>query len=336
MRVRKNNLVTAVGMHQEDHSLYLTVVDGRVHSIPDIENLTIPDGAHPVPLKDVAVVSRGAEPSTSVVTADGSPAVLLNIFSQPDASTLDIARDLKTLLPQIRGQLPPGIKLSFFYDQSLLVKSSIAGVWNAIIFGLILSVLILYLFLKDWPMTFVAILVIPITVLATILVIKLCGLSFNLMTLGGIAAAIGLVIDDAIVVVEAIWAKAAAGLGRAGIIEQAVADILPPLVGSTLTPVVVFIPLAFLTGIAGVFFRALAITMVVALLTSLALALTLTPTLAAYAVRRATQPRIAAAFSCADSSRYMNAWFESPCAGALPFWASASSSSSPPRRDTPI
>jgi CzcA family heavy metal efflux pump len=289
--LRKNNLVTTVGMHQEDHSLYLTVVDGRLHSISDIENLTVPAGATSVPIKDFAAVTRGPEPTLSVVTADGSQAVLLNIFSQPDASTLDIAANLKALLPEIRSQLPPGIKLAFFYDQSLLVRSSVAGVWNAILFGLILSVLILYLFLKDWPMTLVAIVVIPITVLVTILAIKLGGQSFNLMTLGGIAAAIGLVIDDAIVVVEAIWAKTGAGLSRAQTVEHAVAEILPPLIGSTLTPVVVFIPLAFLTGIAGVFFRALAVTMVVALLTSLVLALTLTQTFAAWAVRDRPAPR---------------------------------------------
>ena len=106
---------------------------------------------------------------------------------------------------------------------------------------------------------------------------KLAGLSFNLMTLGGIAAAIGLVIDDAIVVVEAIHTKRMAGLGGVEAIQKAIGEIFRPLVGSTLTPVVVFIPLAFLEGITGVFFRALALTMVVSLLTSLVLAVTLTP-----------------------------------------------------------
>ena len=116
----------------------------------------------------------------------------------------------------------------------------------------------------------------------TLLSMKLAGLTFNLMTLGGIAAAIGLVIDDAIVVVEAIHSRLAAGLPRSRAVVAAMGEILHPLVGSTLTPVVVFVPLAFLVGIAGVFFRALALTMVVSLLTSLALALTLTPALASW------------------------------------------------------
>jgi multidrug efflux pump subunit AcrB len=177
------------------------------------------------------------------------------------------------------------MKLAFFYDQSLLVRASVRSVWEAILFGLILSVVIMYLFLKDWGATLTATVVIPVTVLITLVAMRLAGLSFNLMTLGGIAAAIGLVIDDAIVVVEAIYVKVAAGLPRLDAIQAAVGEIVRPLVGSTLTPVVVFIPLAFLDGVTGVFFRALALTMVVSLLTSLVLAITLTPSLAAWFMR---------------------------------------------------
>src|SRR5881296_3059486 len=115
--------------------------------------------------------------------------------------------------------------------------------WEAIIFGLFLSITILYLFLRSWGTTLVATVVIPVTVLLTILVMKLCGMNFNLMTLGGIAAAIGLIIDDAIVVVEAIFAKLAAGRSRLEGIKEAMGEIVHPLIGSTLTPVVVFLPL---------------------------------------------------------------------------------------------
>jgi len=279
----RNNLVAPAGMHQEDHSLFLTVVDGRLHSAKDIENLAIATGGgHIVRIGDFATVRRGPEPTLQAVTADGTDAVLLNIFSQPGGSTMAIAQALNAQLPEIRRQLPPGMKLATFYDQSLLVRASVRSAWEAIAFGLILSIGIVYFFLKDWAMTAVATLVIPITVLFTILGMRLLGQSFNLMTLGGIAAAIGLVIDDAIVVVEAIYTRLASGVPRREVVESAVAEILPPLLGSTLTPVVVFIPLAFLTGIAGVFFRALAITMVMALLTSLLLALTVTPSLAAW------------------------------------------------------
>src|SRR6266566_4190866 len=185
----KSNLVAPAGMHEENHTLYLTLVDGRVHTINDIENL-------------------------AVATADGVPAVLLNVRSQPDGSTLDIADQLKVELASLRHELPPDMKLAFFYDQSLLVRASVASVWEAIVFGLILSILILYLFLKNWGSTIVATLVIPVTVLITLVAMRLLGMTFNLMTLGGSAAAIGLVIDDAIVVVEAIYTAMVQGRPR--------------------------------------------------------------------------------------------------------------------------
>jgi CzcA family heavy metal efflux pump len=284
--LNKNNFVASTGLHEENRMLYLAVVDGRVHSIQEIENFPVAVvGNHPVLIRDFARVVRGPEPVFNVVTADGQEAVLLNIYSQPDGSTLDISKRLTEDLKTLRGTLPADLKLAFFYDQSLLVRASVRSVWEAIIFGLILSVIILYFFLKNWRTTFVAILVIPVTVLVTLLSIKAAGLSFNLMTLGGIAAAIGLVIDDAIVVVEAIHTKRMSGRDRLTAIREAINEIIRPLIGSTLTPVVVFVPLAFLQGVTGVFFRALALTMAVSLLTSLVLAVTLTPSLAAWLIR---------------------------------------------------
>jgi CzcA family heavy metal efflux pump len=282
----KNNLIAPAGMMEENYHLYLTTVDGRVHSAADMENLVIAvHGSHPVQVKDVARVERGPKPVFQSVTAQGRESVLLNIMSQADGSTLDIATALKGKLEQLRQELPPDMKLAFFYDQSLFVRDSVGSVWDAIIFGLILSVLILFFFLKNWGSVWTAIVTIPITVLITLVAMKLANMSFNMMTLGGIAASIGLVIDNAIVVVEAMCVKIAAGRPRLAGIQEAIHEILYPLVGSTLTPVVVFLPLAFLSGIAGVFFRALALTMVVSLLTSLVLALTLTPSLAAWFIR---------------------------------------------------
>lgn len=284
--LEKNNLVASSGLHEENHMLYLTVVDGRVYNLEEIGNfiVTITDN-HPVRIKDFARVERGPEPVFNIVTADGQDAVLLNIHSQPDGSTLDIARQLNREIKNLKKVLPPDMKLTFFYDQSLIVRASVSSVWEAIIFGLFLSVIILYFFLKDWGTTMIATMVIPVTVLATLLAMKGFGLGFNLMTLGGIAAAIGLIIDDAIVVVEAIHTKIIAGFSRFDAVSQAISEIFHPLVGSTLTPVVVFVPLAFLEGITGVFFRSLALTMVVSLLMSLVLAITFTPSLATYFIK---------------------------------------------------
>lgn len=282
----KNNLFAPAGMMEENYHLYLTTVDGRVRSAEEIGNLVIVvHGSYPVQIKAVARVERGAEPDFKSVTAQGRDAVLLNIQSQADGSTLDIAKALKIQLQQLEMELPPDMHLGFFYDQSLFVRDSVCSVWDAIVFGLILSVLILYFFLKNWGSVWTAIVTIPITVLITLVAMKLANMSFNMMTLGGIAASIGLVIDNAIVVVEAMCVKIAAGRPRLTGIQEAIGEIFIPLIGSTLTPVVVFIPLAFLSGITGVFFRALALTMVVSLLTSLVLALTLTPSLAAWFIR---------------------------------------------------
>ncbi len=287
----QNNLIASAGMHEENHSLYLTVVDGRLKDPEAIAEFPVRVAdAHPVRVRDFARVERGPEPIFNIVTADGKEAVLLNVRSQPDGSTLDIARTLRRELDALRPELPPDMKLAFFYDQSLIVGESVRSVWEAILFGLILSVVILYLFLKNWGSTSVAALVIPVTVLITLVAMKLTGLTFNLMTLGGIAAAIGVVIDDAIVVVETIHTKLSSGISRVTAVESAVGELFRPLVASTLTPVVVFIPLAFLDGITGVFFRALAMTMVVALLTSLVLAVTVTPSLAAWLMRVRRDP----------------------------------------------
>ncbi len=187
---------------------------------------------------------------------------------------------------RVRQSLPPGIHIQPFYDQSEIVTASITSVRDAILIGLVLASIIMVLFLRDWGASAVAALVIPVTVLVTFIALKLMGESFNLMTLGGLAAAVGLVIDDAIVVVENITLHRAAGQGRVEAIDSALSEITAPLIGSTITPIVVFLPLIAITGVTGVFFRALAITVAVSLLTSLGLALTLTPTLSQFFIRR--------------------------------------------------
>ena len=166
------------------------------------------------------------------------------------------------------------------------MRDSINSVRDAILLGLILSAIVLVVFLRDWGSSVVAGLVIPVTIFITFMALKLLGQSFNLMTLGGLAAAVGLVIDDAIVVVENIVLHRDAGEGKIEAMQSALSEITVPLIGSTLTPIVVFLPLISMTGVNGTFFRALAVTMCAALLTSLILALTWTPTLSLFLLRR--------------------------------------------------
>src|ERR1051326_798283 len=228
-----------------------------------------------------------------MVTADGHPAALVNVNRQPDANTVAVVDEVRRTLEAMRGQIPKDVHVATYYDQSLLVHDAINSVRDSILIGLLLSVVILYAFLRNWGTTFVAALVIPVTVLVTFLAMGLAHLSFDLMTLGGVAAAIGLVIDDAIVVVENIYTHVSSGQSRRQAVQTAVSEITVPIIGSTITPVVVFLPLTILTGVTGVFFRSLAITMSVALLTSLVLALGFTPVLAEKFVRpkrRSSEP----------------------------------------------
>ena len=285
--VRRTNLIDSPGLIEQNHQLYLGLVNGQVHTPEEIAHAVIkstPAGI-PVRIGDVATVSPSVKPVYTVVTANGMPAVLLNINRQPDGNTVQVAQEAHDEIESIRKTLPPGIKIEPFYDQSIIVSDSIKSVRDAILLGLILASIILVVFLRDWGTSLVAGLVIPVTVVVTFIVLKLMGETFDLMTLGGLAAAVGLVIDDAIVVVENIVLHRDLGQSRIEAIRSALKEITVPLIGSTITPVVVFIPLIVITGVTGVFFRALAVTMTAALLTSLVLAVTWTPTLSQYLIR---------------------------------------------------
>jgi CzcA family heavy metal efflux pump len=282
--VRRTNLVDSPGLLPQGHELYLALVDGQVTDPAQLGQVVIkttPNGV-PVRIADVATVAPGVKPVYTIVSANGKPAVLLNISRQPDANTVAVADEVHAEIDRIRQSLPPGIEVQPFYDQSEIVIESINSARDAILIGLILASIIMVLFLRDWGASAVAALVIPVTVLVTFIALKLLGESFDLMTLGGLAAAVGLVIDDAIVVVENVALHRDAGQGPTEAIQSALREITAPLVGSTITPIVVFLPLIAVTGVTGVFFRALAITISVSLATSLALALTWTPTLSQY------------------------------------------------------
>lgn len=293
--ISKTNLIDSPGLLERNHQLYLGLVNGQVRTPQEIANAVIKNTAAGIPVRigDVAQVSPSVKPVYTVVTANGKPAVLLNINRQPDGNTVAVAKEVHNEIENIRKSLPPGIQIEPFYDQSIIVNDSIKSVRDAILLGLVLASIILVVFLRDWGTSLVAGLVIPVTVMVTFIALKAMGETFDLMTLGGLAAAVGLVIDDAIVVVENIVLHRDLGQGRVEAIQSALKEITVPLIGSTLTPIVVFIPLIAITGVTGVFFRALAVTMTVSLLTSLVLALTWTPTLSQFLIRRKSNPESA-------------------------------------------
>jgi CzcA family heavy metal efflux pump len=286
--IRRTNLIDSPGLIESDHHLVLGLVSGQVRGPDQIGEIVVKITAAGIPirLRDIAKISPAEQPVYTVVTADGKPAVLVNVNRQPYSNTVTVADEVHAQIDLLQKSLPPGIKLEEFYDQSAIVHDSISSVRDAVLIGLVLSAAILVLFLRDWGTSLVAALVIPVTLLLTFIFLKWMGQSFNLMTLGGLAAAVGLVIDDAIVVLENIVLHRQAGQGRLQAIQEALREITIPLIGSTITPIVVFVPLIAIAGVTGAFFRALAVTMTVSLLSSLVLALTWTPTLSQYLVLR--------------------------------------------------
>ena len=282
--IGRSNMVDSPGLIETNHQLVLSLVSGQTRTPLEIGNIvvkTTPAGV-PIHIGDLGSVAPSVMPVYTIVTANARPAVLLNVYRQPDSNTVIVANAVHGEIERIRRTLPKGVELRPFYDQSELVNDSIRSVRDAILLGLVLASLIMVLFLRDWGTSLVAGLVIPATIAITFIALRLLNESFNLMTLGGLAAAVGLVIDDAIVVVENIVMHRDGGQTRGEAIRSAIREIRVPLVGSTITPIVVFLPLISITGVEGVFFRALALTVAIALVTSLALALTWTPTLSHY------------------------------------------------------
>src|ERR1043166_2015401 len=204
--VRRTNLIDSPGLLQQNHQLVLGLINGQVRSPEELGNIVIkntPAGV-PVRVRDIGDGPRGVKPLYTVVTANGKPAVLMSVNRQPDSNTMQVADEVHQQIQSLIAGLPPGVHLEPFYDQSTIVRDSISSVRDAVLIGILLSVAILILFLRDWGASLIAGLVIPTTLLLTCIALKFFGQSFNLMTLGGLAAAVGLIIDDAIVVLEKI------------------------------------------------------------------------------------------------------------------------------------
>ena len=305
--VQNTNLIDSPGLYNNGHQLVLALVGSQAHDADTLGSVVIKNTAAGVPvhIADVADVAPAIEPVYTRVQADGKPAVLLSITRQPSSNTVTVADEVAAEVAQLQKNLPPGVTLKPFYDQSELVRESISSVRDAILIGIVLATIIIVVFLGDWRSSLIAGLVIPVTIALTFLFLSALGESFNLMTLGGLAAAVGLVIDDAIVVVENIVLHRHAGEGRIDAIRKALAEITTPLFFSTITPIVVFLPLISVVGVTGSFFRALAITMTVALLSSLLLALTWTPALAAFILKNPAETEPVTASHAHEESGFM-------------------------------
>ncbi|MGH9689505.1 MAG: efflux RND transporter permease subunit [Candidatus Acidiferrales bacterium] len=289
--VNRTNLIDSPGLLTRNHQLFLGLITTQVRTPEQIGEVVIKDTNDvPVQIRDIGIVSPSTAPNYTVVTANGKPAVLLSINRQPDSNTVEVANEAHQAMQNLRSSLPPGVQISTFYDQSDIVTESITSVRDAIVIGLLLTAFIIWLFLRDFGTAVLAAVVIPVAISITFIAMKFMGQSFNMMTLGGLAAAAGLVIDDAIVMVENIVLHRDGGEAPLEATSKALKELTVPLIGSTLTPIVVFLPLISITGVTGTFFSALAIAMSISLLVSLALALTFTTNLGTYLIHRKHVP----------------------------------------------
>lgn len=276
------NVLTAVGRLEEHYKLYLVMSDTRLVDLAQIRDTVLRSGENGIVLlDDVATVSRDTVPQWTRVTADGHDAVIFQVYQQPGGNTVQIAAAIKEHLAAFRKQLPADVSITNWYDQSELILTSAASVRDAVLIGIALATLILFLFLRNLKVTLIALLAVPSVLAVTVLLLAVLGMSFNIMTLGGMAAAVGLIIDDTIVMVEHMIRRLREGREEHHAqLRLAVRELTRPLAGSSASTIIIFAPLAFLSGVTGAFFKVLSLTIAVSLLTSFFVAWLAVPLLA--------------------------------------------------------
>ncbi len=273
------NVLMSAGRVQDHGKLFLVLANRSLGTMQDVGNVVLrTDPAGIVRVRDVATVEDGTMPQYVGVEEDGRPAVLFNVYEQPDGNAVQIASAVRDKLAGFK--LPDGVSLVNWYDQSELVTQSATSVRDAVLIGLVLAGLVLLGFLRSLRVTLVAVVVVPATLASTVLLLSMLGLSFNIMTLGGIAAAVGLLIDDVIVMVEHIARRAGTAPNGRDAVLPAAREFMRPLTGSSLATLIVFLPLSFLSGVTGAFSRALSVTMGSALLLSYLMTAFVVPVLA--------------------------------------------------------
>lgn len=276
------NVLTAVGRLEDHYKLYLVMTDTTFSSPESISGTILRSDANGiVKLSDVAAVYKDVAPQWSRVTADGHDAVLLQVYQQPAGNTIQIAKDVDAALQGMKGRLGPEVKIANWYNQGELIVSSAQSVRDAVLIGVGLAIVVLLVFLWNLKTPLIAALVVPAVLAVTMLMLYVLNMSLNIMTLGGMAAAVGLIIDDTIVMVEHIIRRLHGGTGSARErVQIAAGEFSRPLGGSSASTIIIFAPLAFLTGVTGAFFKALSLTMACSLVISFLAAWLAVPLLA--------------------------------------------------------
>ncbi len=286
--VAADNVVSAVGRLEDHDKLYLVLSQNVLDKPADIGAVSLRSGPRGlVFLRDVAVITHSTVPQWIRVTADAHDAVIFQVYQQPGGNTVQIAKDVRSLIDGMGSTLPHGVRIANWYDQSELILASARSVFDAVMVGVVLAMVILLIFLRSPKITLIAAIVVPGVLASATLLLFVLGESFNIMTLGGLAAAVGLIIDDAIVMVEQIMRRLHEPYSgdRNERIRSAALEFTRPLVGSSVSTIIIFAPLAFLSGVTGAFFKALSLTMVVALSVSFLVAWLVVPLIVRFLLR---------------------------------------------------
>jgi CzcA family heavy metal efflux pump len=283
------NVITAVGRLEENYKLYLIISDTQLSDFEQIGQTILRSGENGlVRLEDVAMVKKTIAPQWIRVTADSHDAVLFQVYQQPGGNTVQISRQIISQLAELGKRLPSDVRIANWYNQSHLILASAASVRDSVIVGVILAALILLLFLRNFKVILIASLTLPLVLASTAFLLFVLHMSFNIMTLGGMAAAVGLILDDAIVMIEHIIRRLRIGGEehyRSRVMTGA-KEFTKPLLGSSLSTMIIFAPLAFLSGVTGAFFKALSLTMATGLIISFFVTWLAVPLLALHILRQ--------------------------------------------------
>lgn len=278
----ETNFVLSNGNVAGYDRLYLTLTDTRLDDIEQIRNVIIRnDGKRIIRLKDIATVEIKEQQEFLKINADGNDAVLVDLVKQHGVNLLDFAKSVELKAGEIRKQLPPGYELKPYYDQSAFVGDSIHSVLKTIYEGLLLAIIVMVLFLRSWRSSLVVMLIIPVTIAFSILLCYLAGITINIMSLGAMAASVGLIIDDAIVIIEQIYREheERPGIDRFTVVRHAIHNLFPAMVASSLSTIVIHFPFRLMSGLAGSFFKELSDTMQLTLIASFLVTWLLLPVL---------------------------------------------------------
>jgi multidrug efflux pump subunit AcrB len=282
----RQNLVLPTGTAKIGEFEYDVRVNASPDTIGQLADIPIKQvGNATIYLRDVATVADGYAPQTNIARTDGRRGVLMNILKAGNASTIDVVAGVRNILPKVAQTLPPELKIQPIADQSIFVRAAITGVVREAILAACLTAAMILLFLGSWRSTVIIAISIPLSIFTSVICLGMLGQTINIMTLGGLALAVGILVDDATVTIENMERYLEEGVGLRGAILQGASQIAVPALVSTLCICIVFVPMFMLGGVARYLFIPLAESVVFAMLASYVLSRTLVPTMAMYLLR---------------------------------------------------